>query len=119
MGSSPLLVGVYCFALCYVNVMCSLLEHPETHCYCDGCKCWLTLPHKCCSHTYYHTHTQCMHRFCSECIQKSLRLTRTQCPSCRIHVPSRRNLRNDEAFDSLIAVFYPNLQNYEAQQDHL
>lgn len=62
---------------------------------------------------------QCMHRFCSECIQKSLRLTRTQCPSCRIHVPSRRNLRNDEAFDSLIAMFYPNLQGYEEQQNQL
>ena len=36
---------------------------------------------------------ECLHRFCSECIQKCLRVGKKECPSCRIHIPSRRSLR--------------------------
>ena len=36
---------------------------------------------------------ECLHRFCGECIQKCLRLGKKECPSCRIHIPSRRSLR--------------------------
>jgi len=45
---------------------------------------------------------ECCHRFCSECIQKCLRVGRKECPACRTHVPSRRSLRPDKAFDALI-----------------
>ena len=37
---------------------------------------------------------QCLHRFCADCIQKCLRVGKKECPSCRIHVPSRRSLRS-------------------------
>ena len=36
---------------------------------------------------------ECLHRFCSECIEKCLRIGKKECPSCRIHIPSRRSLR--------------------------
>jgi E3 ubiquitin-protein ligase RNF1/2 len=46
---------------------------------------------------------ECLHRFCDECIQKCLRLgCKKECPSCRIHIPSRRSLRHDPAFDLLL-----------------
>jgi len=45
---------------------------------------------------------ECLHRFCHECIQKCLRLGKKECPSCRIHIPSRRSLRPDPDFDALI-----------------
>ena len=44
---------------------------------------------------------ECLHRFCGECIQKCLRLGKKECPSCRIHIPSRRSLRHDPEFDML------------------
>ena len=56
-----------------------------------------------------HPCPQCLHRFCSECIQKCLRVGRKECPSCRIHVPSRRSLRYDTNFDAVIGKIYPNL----------
>lgn len=52
---------------------------------------------------------ECLHRFCGECIQKSLRIGRKECPSCRIHVPSRRSLRQDTNFDAIIQKIHPNL----------
>lgn len=45
----------------------------------------------------------CLHRFCFDCIEKSLRLGRKECPICRIAIPSRRSLAPDPNFDSLIA----------------
>jgi Zinc finger, C3HC4 type (RING finger) len=45
---------------------------------------------------------ECLHRFCAECIQKCLRFGRKECPSCRIHIPSRRSLRHDEEFDWIL-----------------
>lgn len=45
---------------------------------------------------------ECMHRFCEECIEKSLRMGRNECPICRTFVPSRRSLNPDPAFDHLI-----------------
>jgi len=62
---------------------------------------------------------ECLHRFCSECIEKCLRLGRKECPSCRIHVPSRRSLRHDTNFDSLIHKIYPNLEEYEENEEKL
>lgn len=49
----------------------------------------------------------CLHRFCGECIQKSLRLSaKKECPQCRVHIPSRRSLRPDTNFDNLIGSVY-------------
>jgi E3 ubiquitin-protein ligase RNF1/2 len=45
---------------------------------------------------------ECLHRFCEDCIEKSLRMGRNECPICRTFVPSRRSLRPDPNFDQLI-----------------
>lgn len=62
---------------------------------------------------------ECLHRFCSECIQKCLRVGRKECPSCRIHVPSRRSLRYDTNFDAVISKIYPNLDEYEENEEKM
>lgn len=62
---------------------------------------------------------ECLHRFCRECIQKSLRVTNKECPSCRIHIPSKRSLRDDLNFDALIAKIYPDVDEFEEKENHL
>jgi E3 ubiquitin-protein ligase RNF1/2 len=59
---------------------------------------------------------ECLHRFCDECISKCLRWGKKECPTCRVHCSSRRHLRPDPNFDALIATVYPNLDEYEAQE---
>ena len=61
--------------------------------------------------------TECLHRFCRECIQKCLRVGKHECPSCRMRVPSRRSLRPDPSFDALIASVYPDLAAFEAYEE--
>jgi len=60
---------------------------------------------------------ECLHRFCYDCIQKSLRVGRKECPSCRIHIPSRRSLRADPAFDLLIENIYGDINSFEEQEE--
>jgi len=36
-----------------------------------------------------------------------------QCPSCRIHIPSKRSLRPDPAFDDLISSIYGDITKFE------
>lgn len=62
---------------------------------------------------------ECLHRFCGDCIQKCLRISNKECPSCRIHIPSKRSLRPDLNFDALIAKIYPDLDEFEKKEDHL
>jgi hypothetical protein len=62
---------------------------------------------------------ECMHRFCADCIEKSLRLGKKECPSCRTSVPSRRNLRTDNIFDSLVEKIYPDLNKWEEEQNKM
>mmetsp|Transcript_22368 Transcript_22368/g.28946 ORF Transcript_22368/g.28946 Transcript_22368/m.28946 type:complete len:302 (+) Transcript_22368:102-1007(+) len=62
---------------------------------------------------------ECLHRFCSECIQKCLRVTKNECPSCRIHIPSRRSLRPDPNFDALIAKIYPDIAAFERYEERM
>ena len=62
---------------------------------------------------------ECLHRFCSECIQKCLRVGKNECPSCRIHVPSRRSLRPDPNFDALISKIYPDLDAFERYEERM
>jgi E3 ubiquitin-protein ligase RNF1/2 len=45
---------------------------------------------------------ECLHRFCEECIERSMRVGRNQCPICRVVIPSRRSLAPDPDFDRLI-----------------
>eukprot|EP00897_Mesotaenium_endlicherianum_P001785 jgi/Mesen1/1634/ME000135S00626 len=59
---------------------------------------------------------ECLHRFCRACINKSMRLGRNECPSCRAHCAGRRALRADPKFDALIAALYPDLDKYEHQE---
>ncbi|KAL7213033.1 hypothetical protein ACSBR2_015688 [Camellia fascicularis] len=59
---------------------------------------------------------ECLHRFCRECIDKSMRLGNNECPACRAHCASRRSLRDDPNYDALIAVLYPNIDKYEEQE---
>jgi len=53
------------------------------------------------------TTKDCLHRFCNGCITQSLRKTKKNCPTCRKECPSKRSLRNDEKFDSLIKIIFP------------
>ena len=49
------------------------------------------------------TTRECLHRFCSACINKALRSGNKECPTCRKKLSSRRCLRADSNFDQLIA----------------
>ncbi|PIN07391.1 putative E3 ubiquitin ligase [Handroanthus impetiginosus] len=60
---------------------------------------------------------ECLHRFCRECIDKSMRLGNNECPACRTHCASRRSLRDDPNYDALIAALYPDIDKYEEEQE--
>eukprot|EP00698_Gefionella_okellyi_P023324 TRINITY_DN7935_c0_g1_i1.p1 TRINITY_DN7935_c0_g1~~TRINITY_DN7935_c0_g1_i1.p1 ORF type:complete len:309 (-),score=53.15 TRINITY_DN7935_c0_g1_i1:36-962(-) len=57
---------------------------------------------------------ECMHRFCEDCISKSIRVGKKECPACRVKCASRRSLRSDPAFAELIATLYPNREDFDA-----
>ncbi|XP_031381722.1 putative E3 ubiquitin-protein ligase RING1a isoform X1 [Punica granatum] len=59
---------------------------------------------------------ECLHRFCRECIDKSMRMGNNECPACRTHCASRRSLRDDPNFDALIAALYPDIDKYEEEE---
>ncbi|KAI3994775.1 hypothetical protein MKX01_037326, partial [Papaver californicum] len=59
---------------------------------------------------------ECLHRFCRECIDKSIRLGNNECPACRTHCASRRSLRDDPNYDTLIATLYPDIDEYEEKE---
>ncbi|KAL2467276.1 putative E3 ubiquitin-protein ligase RING1a [Abeliophyllum distichum] len=59
---------------------------------------------------------ECVHRFCRECIDKSMRLGNNECPACRTHCASRRSLRDDPNYDALIAALYPDIDKYEEEE---
>ncbi|XP_065873744.1 putative E3 ubiquitin-protein ligase RING1a [Euphorbia lathyris] len=59
---------------------------------------------------------ECLHRFCRECIDKSMRLGNNECPACRTHCASRRSLRDDPNYDALIAAIYPDIDKYEEEE---
>ena len=54
------------------------------------------------------TSTECLHRFCSECIETSLRVGKKECPSCRFPISTRRALRRDHNFEALMLTLFPN-----------
>lgn len=54
--------------------------------------------------------TTCLHRFCSDCLQRSLRMelgakAHHECPSCRAKLASRRSSKPDPKFDILVQIF--------------
>ncbi|KAJ4873118.1 putative E3 ubiquitin-protein ligase RING1b [Raphanus sativus] len=57
----------------------------------------------------------CLHRFCQECIDKSMRFGNHECPACRKHCASRRSLRPDPKFDAFIAATFGNIDSNEEQ----
>lgn len=65
------------------------------------------------------TTKECLHRFCSECITTALRSGNKECPTCRKKLVSRRSLRPDPNFDSLISKIYPSRDEYEAHQERM
>ena len=48
----------------------------------------------------------CQHRFCRDCISSSLRKCKNECPSCRVPIATRRILRDDFEFGSLVRNIY-------------
>lgn len=53
--------------------------------------------------------TTCLHRFCSKCLERSLRVDlgpkgHHDCPACRAKMASRRSSKRDVRFDNLITV---------------
>ena len=60
-----------------------------------------------------HIVMECLHRFCGDCIQKSIRIGKKECPSCRLHLPSRRSLRPDPNFDALLVTLYGDIGKLE------
>jgi len=65
------------------------------------------------------TTKECLHRFCSDCIITALRSGNKECPTCRKKLVSKRSLRPDPNFDSLIAKIYPSRDEYEAHQERV
>lgn len=63
------------------------------------------------------TFMECLHRFCAECIEKYIRVRKKECPQCRMHCSSKRSLRPDKRFDSLINALYPDRQTIELQEN--
>eukprot|EP00551_Chaetoceros_affinis_P015069 CAMPEP_0203712238 /NCGR_PEP_ID=MMETSP0091-20130426/69936_1 /ASSEMBLY_ACC=CAM_ASM_001089 /TAXON_ID=426623 /ORGANISM="Chaetoceros affinis, Strain CCMP159" /LENGTH=136 /DNA_ID=CAMNT_0050590209 /DNA_START=274 /DNA_END=684 /DNA_ORIENTATION=- len=59
---------------------------------------------------------ECLHRFCGDCIQKCLRMGMKECPSCRVHIPSRRSLRPDKNYDTIMEGIYGDIEVLEARE---
>ena len=51
-----------------------------------------------------HINPECRHRFCGDCIKESLRRCNNECPSCRVHIPTKRTMRKDTQFDKIVSV---------------
>ena len=54
------------------------------------------------------TATECLHRFCADCINTALRFGKKECPACRFPIATKRALRRDDNFEALINTLYPN-----------
>ncbi len=60
---------------------------------------------------------ECLHRFCGDCIQKCLRIGNKECPSCRVHIPSRRSLRPDRTYDMIMEAMYGDIESLERREE--
>ncbi len=63
-----------------------------------------------------YTTMECMHRFCQDCIVRSLSSSSKECPSCRERLPSKRNLRPDSFYDSLVGAIFPDMEEVEQRE---
>eukprot|EP00009_Paramoeba_aestuarina_P016430 CAMPEP_0201527418 /NCGR_PEP_ID=MMETSP0161_2-20130828/35111_1 /ASSEMBLY_ACC=CAM_ASM_000251 /TAXON_ID=180227 /ORGANISM="Neoparamoeba aestuarina, Strain SoJaBio B1-5/56/2" /LENGTH=247 /DNA_ID=CAMNT_0047928247 /DNA_START=131 /DNA_END=870 /DNA_ORIENTATION=- len=52
------------------------------------------------------TSMECLHRFCSDCVNSSIRKVKKECPVCRVECATRRAFRPDPLFDELITSLY-------------
>lgn len=60
---------------------------------------------------------ECLHRFCDECIDRCIRIGKKECPTCRVHIPSKRSLRPDPAFDQLLKSMYGDVEKVEQHEE--
>ena len=60
---------------------------------------------------------ECMHRFCGSCIEKCLRVGKKECPSCRLHIPSRRSLRRDTNVNELLGKILGDVGRYREMEN--
>ncbi|XP_018026922.1 E3 ubiquitin-protein ligase RING2 [Hyalella azteca] len=65
------------------------------------------------------TTKECLHRFCQDCIITALRSGNKECPTCRKKLVSKRSLRPDPNFDTLISKIYPSRDEYEQHQERV
>lgn len=63
------------------------------------------------------TTVECLHRFCSDCIVKSLQPGNGQCPVCSMKIELKKNLKPDPKFDTLISMIFPSRGMYKAFQN--
>ncbi|CUV07734.1 unnamed protein product [Cryptosporidium hominis] len=61
----------------------------------------------------------CLHRFCGECIEKCVRIGLRECPQCRLHIASRRSLRNDSIMDTLTLRLFPEASEFERRHQEI
>ena len=61
--------------------------------------------------------TECLHRFCKDCIERCQRQAQKYCPSCRTPIATRRSLRPDPNIAALIQKLYPDVDAFEAEQE--
>lgn len=60
---------------------------------------------------------ECLHRFCDECIDRCIRIGKKECPTCRVHIPSKRSVRPDPAFDELLKSVYGDVEKVEQYEE--
>ena len=61
---------------------------------------------------------ECLHRFCDECIDRCIRIgPKKECPTCRVHIPSKRSVRPDPAFDQLLQSIYGDVEKVEQYEE--
>merc|ERR1712125_174015 len=61
---------------------------------------------------------KCLHRFCEECIVDALRKGKKECPTCRVKIPSHRDLRSEPRIDFLLGTLLGDLDIWE-EEHHL
>ncbi|KAI6177397.1 RING-type domain-containing protein [Aphelenchoides bicaudatus] len=59
---------------------------------------------------------ECLHRFCSECINTALLRNNKECPTCRKKIVSKRSLRSDTNMDALLTKIWPERRLYDEMQ---
>uniref|UniRef100_A0A0N5CC00 RING-type E3 ubiquitin transferase n=1 Tax=Strongyloides papillosus TaxID=174720 RepID=A0A0N5CC00_STREA len=63
------------------------------------------------------TSKECLHRFCEQCITLCLQRGNKECPTCRKKLVSKRSLRRDENFDSLVNAIFPDRKLFDELQN--